>query len=226
MLIHQARAPVPHKPDAENGDGTMPPDLYASVNQLRPNRACRGQPDASDLLHMYTVVRSKRESALVSSYRYEGPKFREDIAKSEAKTLFDAVKNAAKKNPIEDEVVRILSTRSKLHLKSVFKHYKDISGKHMEEEVEAYPSLKHTVECLSTPHTYFIKVLEEAINPNANEKVKEGLTRVIVTRADADMKAIKEEYHKKNGAALIDKIEHMANGNFKNFLLTLLARGG
>ena len=72
--------------------------------------------------------------ALVSSYRYEGPKVHEDTAKSEAKTLYNAVINAAKKPPIEDEdVVRILSIRSKLHLKSVFKYYKEFSGEDMEE---------------------------------------------------------------------------------------------
>ncbi|PSS24414.1 Annexin like [Actinidia chinensis var. chinensis] len=180
-----------------------------------------------DVASIVIDVERKLFVALVSSYRYEGPKVHEDTAKSEAKTLYNAVINAGKKHPLEDEdVVRILSTRSKLHLKSVFKYYKEFSnGKGMEEEVEVYLSLKHTVECLSTPHTYFIKVLEEAINPDADEKMKEGLTRVIVTQADVDMKVIKKEYPKKNGAALVDKIEHMANGNFKNFLLTLLARG-
>ncbi|GFY92197.1 annexin 4 [Actinidia rufa] len=180
-----------------------------------------------DVASIVTGIERKLLVALVSSYRYEGPKVHEETAKSEAKTLYNAVKNAGKKHPMEDEdVVRILSTRSKHHLESVFKHYKEFSdGKGMEEEVEVYLSLKHTVECLSTPHTYFIKVLEEAINPDADEKMKEGLTRVIVTRADVDMKVIKKEYPKKNGATLVDKIEQMANGNFKNFLLTLLARG-
>lgn len=70
----------------------------------------------------------------MSSYRYEGPKVNEEIAKSEAKTLFAAIKNADKKNPIEDEeVVRILTTRSKPHLKAIFKHYKEINGKNIDE---------------------------------------------------------------------------------------------
>ena len=56
--------------------------------------------------------------------------------------------------------------------------------------------------------------------------MKEGLTRVIVTRADVDMKTITKVYNKKNAATLIDTIGRMANGNFKNFLLKLLARGG
>ena len=75
-------------------------------------------------------------------------------------------------------------------------------------------------------YVYHFKILEEAINLDADEKVKEGLTRVIVTRADIDMKVIKDEYQKKYGATLVNKIEGMANGNFKDFLLILLARGG
>ncbi|KAL6980985.1 hypothetical protein U1Q18_022621 [Sarracenia purpurea var. burkii] len=141
--------------------------------------------------------------ALVSSYRYEGPKFHEETAKSEAKILSTAIKNAGKKNPLEDEeVVRILSTRSKLHLKEVFKHYKEMSGRNIDE------------------------VLDAAINPGADENTKEGLTRIIVTRADVDLKVIKEEYHKQSGITLTERIEHIANGSFKDFLHVLLARGG
>ncbi|PSS24413.1 Annexin like [Actinidia chinensis var. chinensis] len=202
----------------------------SSDELLGARRAYHSLYDCSieeDVASLVIGVEKKLFIALVSSYRYEGPKVHEDTAKSEAKTLYNAVKNAGKKHPMEDEdVVRILSIRSKPHLKSVFKHYKEISGDDMDEDVKAYKNLKHTVECLSTPHTYFIKVLEEAINPDADEKVKEGLTRVIVTRADIDMKVIKDEYHTKNGATLIDKIGRIANGNFKDFLLTLLARGG
>lgn len=64
------------------------------------------------------------------------------------------------------------------------------------------------------------------MNPGADENTKEGLTRVIVTRADVDMRVITEEYHKQNGVALNQKIEQIAKGSFKDFLLTLLARGG
>ena len=63
------------------------------------------------------------------------------------------------------------------------------------------------------------------MNPVADENTKEGLTRVLVTRADVDMKLIAEEYHKQNGVELAQKIEQMVKGNFKEFLLTLLARG-
>ena len=72
--------------------------------------------------------------SLVSAYRYEGPRVREDVAKSEANELHQAIKNAGKKFPVEDdEVVRILSTRSKLHIKSVYKHYKELFGTYLDQ---------------------------------------------------------------------------------------------
>lgn len=164
--------------------------------------------------------------ALASSYRYEGPRVHEETAKSEAKILRDAIKNAAKKNPIEDEeVVRILATRNKLHIRTIFKHYIEICGKRIDEDLDTELILKETVECLSSPETYFSKALDEALKSSADEKTKDALTRVIVTRADVDIQKIKEEYHRKYGVHILDKIEDIVNGNYKDFLLTLLARG-
>ncbi|XP_021297335.1 annexin D4-like isoform X2 [Herrania umbratica] len=72
--------------------------------------------------------------ALVSAYRYEGPKVKGDTAKSEAKALLNAIKNADKRRLIEDEeVIRILTTRSKPHLKEVYEQFKKICGKSITE---------------------------------------------------------------------------------------------
>ncbi|KAK9282972.1 hypothetical protein L1049_011197 [Liquidambar formosana] len=164
--------------------------------------------------------------ALVSSYRYEGPRVNEEIAKSEAKTVSTAIKTADKKKPIEDEeVIRILSTRSKPHLKAIFKHYKEICGNNIDEDIEADLSLKETLQCLCTPQTYFSKVLDAVLKNGVDDDMKESLTRVIVTRADVDMKEIREDYHKQYGVSLSEKVEDITNGNYKDFLLTLVARG-
>ncbi|XVF41149.1 hypothetical protein PTKIN_Ptkin01aG0256900 [Pterospermum kingtungense] len=97
--------------------------------------------------------------ALVSAYRYEGPKVKEDTAKSEAKALLNAIKNADKRKPIEDEeVITILTTRSKPHLREVYEQYKKISGNTITQDLEAEMFLRETIECLCTPHTYFTKV--------------------------------------------------------------------
>ncbi|KDO83188.1 hypothetical protein CISIN_1g021607mg [Citrus sinensis] len=164
--------------------------------------------------------------ALVSAYRYEGPKVKEDVAKSEAKALISAVKNAEKQNPIEnDEVVRILSTRSKPHLKSVFKHYKEIAGQHFEDELDVHLILQAAVQCLITPQSYFSRVLDEAMRDGADKNTKKGLTRVLVTRADVDIRAISDDYRNHYAIPLADKIEAKAKGSYKEFLLTLMARG-
>lgn len=69
--------------------------------------------------------------AVLSSYRYEGPKVSEEMAKLEAKALLEAVKGDG---PLEnDEVVRILSTRSKLHLKAVYNHYNQLTTKYLDQ---------------------------------------------------------------------------------------------
>lgn len=70
--------------------------------------------------------------ALVSAYRYEGPKVKEDTAKSEAKTLLNAIKSGEKKTQ-DEEVIRILTTRSKPHLKAVYEDYKEIGGSNLDE---------------------------------------------------------------------------------------------
>ncbi|KAM7509065.1 hypothetical protein LguiA_019518 [Lonicera macranthoides] len=163
-------------------------------------------------------------AALVSSYRYEGPRVSEETAKAEAKILSSAIKNAVKKKPIEDEeVVRILTTRSKLHIKAIAQHYKEISGNNIEEDLAADLSLTETVQCLYTPQAYYSKVLEGVFKNGIDDK--EALSRVIVTRADVDIKKIKEEYHKSYGVELTKKIEDTVNGNYRDFLLTLVARG-
>ncbi|EEF49584.1 annexin D4 [Ricinus communis] len=164
--------------------------------------------------------------ALASAYRYEGPKVKEDSAKFEAKIFANAVKNGDKTNPIEDdEVIRILSTRSKPHLKAVYKHYKEISGNGIIEDLGAANLiLKETVECLCTPHAFFSKVLDKAMRKDADHNTKKALTRVIVTQADIDLKEISEQYNSLYGIPLSKKVEETANGNYKDFLLALISR--
>ncbi|KAH7839406.1 hypothetical protein Vadar_003745 [Vaccinium darrowii] len=125
----------------------------------------------------------------------------------------------------EEEVVRILSTRSERHLTSVFKHYSDkfLSGKTIDEVTRCYWSTKLKADC-ATP-ICSSDLLQQALKPYANENAKEGLVRVIATRADVDIGKITDEYPNEYGVSLAQKIEQFAKGNFKDFLLTLLARG-
>lgn len=59
-----------------------------------------------------------------------------------------------------------------------------------------------------------------------DKNTKKSLTRVIVTRADIDMKEIKTQYQNLYGVSLPQKVEEVARGNYKDFLLNLIVRGG
>lgn len=85
------------------------------------------------MLDMSTISHGQLLVALVSSFRYEGPVVNAEIAKSEAKTLGKAIKEADGKLLENEDVIRILSTRSKLQLIATFSHYKEIRGKNIDE---------------------------------------------------------------------------------------------
>lgn len=63
--------------------------------------------------------------ALVSAYRYNGEEINAKLAKNEAEILHEAIKDKAFNN---DEVIRILSTRSKAQLTATFNRYRDDQG--------------------------------------------------------------------------------------------------
>ncbi|KAM6582846.1 hypothetical protein CsatB_009848 [Cannabis sativa] len=179
---------------------------------------------------LHSTPQNKLLVALVSAYRYEGGKVKEDHAKSDAKTLASVIKNnTQKKSLVEDEqVLRILTTKSKLHLKEVCEQYKNISdGKNLDEDFGITDlRLQETVQCLCAPQKYFTKVLEQSLqNNDGNKRLKKAVTRVIVTRADNGMKDIKEEFKKKLSVDLSTKIGETSKGNYKDFLLALIERG-
>ncbi|KAL5230616.1 hypothetical protein ABZP36_029392 [Zizania latifolia] len=163
---------------------------------------------------------------LVSAYRYEGPSVNEEVARAEAKALGAAVKSAggATAKLVEnDEVVRILSTRSKPHLVETFKYYKEIHGRHIEEDMGHEETLREAALCLATPAKYFSQVMGAALIDGAGHHAKEALTRVAVTRSDVDMDGIRAAYHEQFGAKLEDAIAGKAHGYYRDALLSLVA---
>uniref|UniRef100_A0A0D9WFZ1 Annexin n=1 Tax=Leersia perrieri TaxID=77586 RepID=A0A0D9WFZ1_9ORYZ len=162
---------------------------------------------------------------LVSAYRYEGPRVSEETARAEAKSLAAAVKSAAGGKLVENaEIVRILTTRSKPHLVETFKHYREIHGRHIEEDLGGQEeTLREAAVCLATPARYFSQVAAAALSDGAGHHEKEALTRVAVTRADVDMDAIRAAYHEQFGGKLEDAIAGKAHGYYKDALLSLVA---
>ncbi|PKA67007.1 Annexin D3 [Apostasia shenzhenica] len=164
-------------------------------------------------------------ASVVSSYRYDGDHVDKQLAKSEAKKLFDAVRG---KQPCHKDVVRILGTRSKAHLKFAFKYYKEEYGISIEEDIECNSSddkkltsiMRVAITCLEYPEKHFAEVAKNSIVGLGTDE--ESLTGTIVTRAEIDMKLIKEEYKRRYNTTLKDDVIGDTSGYYKDFLLTLL----
>ncbi|PHT41100.1 hypothetical protein CQW23_19954 [Capsicum baccatum] len=165
--------------------------------------------------------------ALVSSHRYEGPRVDNNLAKAEAMVFVNAIKNADKMKQLveEEEIVRILSTRSKLRLKAIYDHYKEITGNFLDEDLDGDLTLKQVVQCLCAPQAYFSNILISSLRLDVEESAKDSVTRIIVTKADdEDMKLIKEEFQSKYGTPLAAKLKEVANGSYRDFLLTIISK--
>ncbi|KAJ9699177.1 hypothetical protein PVL29_007997 [Vitis rotundifolia] len=131
--------------------------------------------------------------AVVSVYRYEGEEIDEGVAHSEANILGDEIQGGALKG---EEIIRILSTRSKTQLIATFNNYKQIHG------------------------TSITKLLCNTINNMGTDE--DTLSRVIITRAEKDLKEMKELYLERNSRSLDDAVSSETTGDYKAFLLTLL----
>ncbi|KAF3786364.1 Annexin D8 [Nymphaea thermarum] len=163
---------------------------------------------------------------LVSSYRYEGPEVDLNLAKSEAKMLKDAIEGKAWSH---EDLIRIFTTRSKAQLKATVNKYNDEYDKFLTKDLKENPddkflsALRAVIKSIYDPHKYFAKVLRQAIHQKGTDE--DALTRVIVTRAEFDLKVIQEEFFKRNSVTLDEAIAKVTSGDYKDFILALLGTG-
>lgn len=89
---------------------------------------------------------------------------------------------------------------------------------------EFLSALRAVVRCIRSPHKYFEKVLRNAIKGLGTDE--DALTRVIVTRAEKDLKDIMEIYYRRNSVTFDHAVANDTSGDYKAFLLTLLGDEG
>ncbi|GLJ17818.1 hypothetical protein SUGI_0311610 [Cryptomeria japonica] len=160
--------------------------------------------------------------ALASSFRYEGPEVDMHLAKSEAKILHEAIKDKAR----TDDIVRIISTRSKAQLNAAFNQLRDDFGysinqllkKHKSEDFQ--DAVQTAVKCIRCPTKYFAKILRSSMERMGTDD--EALTRTVVTRADVDMKDIKAQFMTRTSLSLKTVIAKDTRGDYEDFLLALV----
>ncbi|ONK63588.1 uncharacterized protein A4U43_C07F16810 [Asparagus officinalis] len=191
--------------------------------------------------------------ALVSTYRYDGVEINETLAELEAKTLHNSIVALESISPYDrkeingsidqitaeilresieqksfhhDEIVRILSTRSRAQLNATFNHYKDEYGTSISKDLstslsnEYVSALRIAIRCIISPQKYYEKVLRHAMKKAGTDE--DALTRVIVTRAEKDLEDIKELYQKRTNVTLESAVHKEISGNYKKFLLALV----
>ncbi|KAL6179877.1 hypothetical protein ACLB2K_046548 [Fragaria x ananassa] len=176
-----------------------------------------------DVAHHTTGDFRKLLVPLVSSYKYEGDEVNMTLAKSEAKLLHERISD---KEYNHEDIIRILATRSKAQINATLNHYKNEFGNDINKDLKADPKdeylaiLRSTIKCLIRPEKYFEKSLRLAINRLGTDEG--ALTRVVATRAEVDLKIIKEEYHKRNSVTLDQAIKKDTRGDYEAMLLALL----
>nr|QKG27631.1 Annexin 1 [Cyamopsis tetragonoloba] len=187
--------------------------------------ACYKKSLEEDVAHHTTGDFRKILVPLVSSYRYEGDEVNLTLAKSEAKILHEKISNKAYN---DDDLIRILATRSKAQINATLNHYKDAFGKDINKDLKADPKdeflslLRATVKCLIHPEKYFEKILRLAINGHGTDEG--ALTRVVATRAEFDLKTIGEEYQRRSSVPLERAVVKDTTGDYEKMLLALLGQ--
>uniref|UniRef100_A0A0E0ANT0 Annexin n=1 Tax=Oryza glumipatula TaxID=40148 RepID=A0A0E0ANT0_9ORYZ len=166
---------------------------------------------------------------LVSSYRYEGDEcvVDMDVVRMEASQLAEAIKK--KKQPCgKDEVVRIVTTRSKSQLRATFQRYREDHGSDIAEDIDSHcigqfgRMLKTAVWCLTSPEKHFAEVIRHSILGLGT--YEDMLTRVIVSRAEIDMRHIREEYRVRYKTTVTRDVVGDTSFGYKGFLLALVGR--
>lgn len=163
---------------------------------------------------------------LVTAFRYEGSEVNMSLAKSEAKILREKITDKAYS---DEELIRILSTRSKAQINATINHYNNEFGNAINKDLKTDPKddylklVRATIKCLTCPEKYFEKLLRLAIKKLGTDEW--ALTRVVATRAEVDMARIKEEYHRRNSVPLDRAISVDTSGDYEKILLALIGHG-
>jgi hypothetical protein len=160
---------------------------------------------------------------LVSAYRYDGPEVNTSLAHSEAKILQDKIHDKAY---ADEEIIRILTTRSKAQLLATFNSYNDQFSHPINKDLKEDPkdeflaTLRAIIRCFTCPDRYFEKVIRLAIGSVGTDE--NDLTRVITTRAEVDLKLIKEAYQKRNSVPLEKAVSKDTTRDYEDMMLALL----
>ncbi|XP_045536513.1 annexin B10 isoform X2 [Papilio machaon] len=145
-------------------------------------------------------------------------------AAESAQQLYDA--GEAKWGTDEEVFNKILAHESFAQLKLIFEEYKNIAGRTIEQAIKAEvdgelkDAYSAIVECVQSAPAWFARRLRAAMQGLGTDDTT--LIRVLVSRAEVDLAAIKREYEALYDKTLESEIRGETSGDYKRALVALL----
>ncbi|KAL0838525.1 hypothetical protein ABMA28_016642 [Loxostege sticticalis] len=145
-------------------------------------------------------------------------------AQEAAQALYDA--GEAKWGTDEEIFNKILAHESFAQLRLIFEAYKDIAGRTIEQAIKAEiggelkDALSAIVECVESAPAWFATRLRNAMQGLGTDD--RTLIRIVVSRAEIDLGAIKREYERLYDKTLESEIRGETSGDYKRALVALL----
>ncbi|XP_064010317.1 annexin A13-like isoform X3 [Pogoniulus pusillus] len=161
---------------------------------------------------------------VLEATRDETQQVNSELAEQDASDLYKAGEGRWGTEELAFNVV--LAKRSYSQLRATFQAYEKVCGKDIEESIKsetsgdlekAYLTL---VSCAKDCPGYFATLLHKSMKGAGTDE--ETLIRILVTRAESDLPAIKEKYQQMYKKSLAEAVRSDTSGDFRKLLLALL----
>ncbi|NXE48650.1 ANX13 protein, partial [Casuarius casuarius] len=161
---------------------------------------------------------------VLEANRDEDQEVNAELAGQDARDLYEAGEGRWGTEELAFNVV--LAKRSYPQLRATFEAYEKLHGKDIEEAIKsetsgdlekAYLTL---VSCSKDCQGYFATLLHESMKGAGTDE--DTLIRILVTRAENDLPAIKEKYQQKYNKSLAEAVQSDTSGDFRKLLLAVV----
>ncbi|XP_006013315.1 annexin A3 [Latimeria chalumnae] len=232
LVMHPAAFDTKQLHKAMKGSGTKESCLIEIL-------ASRNNKQMKEILHAYMSKHKRRLADDITSdtsgdfnkvlltlsdgTRDEGSKVDGELAKTDAKILYDA--GEKKWGTDEAKFIDILCLRSIPQLKKTFDEYKILSNKAIEESIKSEMSghledlLLAIVQCVRNTPAFFAEKLYNSMKGAGTDETT--LTRIMVSRSEIDLLDIRAEYKKMYGCSVYSSIQSETSGDYMKTLLKI-----
>ncbi|XP_070182546.1 annexin A6-like [Littorina saxatilis] len=164
--------------------------------------------------------------ALSKGERDQGTSVNDKEAKEDAQKLFKGKKS---KLDLNDETFKELMTqKNNEQVKATFAEYKKLSGKNMEDAIkdaasgDARDGYLALLAAQDDPVTFYADSLQKAFKGMGTND--EQLIRIVVSRSEVDLPAIKAKFQERHKKSLKAAIESETSGDYRKALIKIVEK--